>query len=394
MGMTDKSSCRGFLQVTKLDIGSGTAPGNMGAGLRSTPEHPVDGDRHHRTNESHAVNEAIATHTTDKDDNRVQQNQDIPIMGNQERGSEPGGRVNVEYEAGPVDAETLWNDHTNQFGGKGDDMTTRLHCDDTDAEHSRTQENTPTSGGQDGEHAPEKAPEQAPEQAQWQKMRRSSRKRKSPAEDDGSGSVNDSEVRPARQAALRARKSFSGQSAPHTRHKRKKHSKDASKGVDDLPQLESLGNEATLTALHEAKSNWTLISQTDLAMDHRPEAGASDGLPWIISLGRRLSMSPAKAWTSRILHRIRCAHFHQLYKVAIEDAGKGEESSLFCLSDELFRRHGENPTRRHGKGFGWREKFASLTEDAGHEPIYKLAGEVAWIGFEGVKRGGGAGECE
>jgi hypothetical protein len=38
MGMMDKSSCCGFLQVIKLDIGSGTAPGNMGAGLDSTPE--------------------------------------------------------------------------------------------------------------------------------------------------------------------------------------------------------------------------------------------------------------------------------------------------------------------------------------------------------------------
>jgi len=83
----------------------------------------------------------------------------------------------------------------------------------------------------------------------------------------------------------------------------------------------------------------------------RLTTGASDGLSLMITLGRRLSMSPAKAWTSRILHRIRCAHFHQLYKVAIEDAGKGEESSFFCLSDELLRRHGETPTRRHGKGF-------------------------------------------
>jgi len=87
-------------------------------------------------------------------------------------------------------------------------------------------------------------------------------------------------------------------------------------------------------------------------MDHRPEAGASDRLSLMISLRRRLSMSPAKAWTSRILRRIRCAHFHQLYKVAVEDAGKGEESSFFCLSDELLRRHGGTPTRRHGKGFG------------------------------------------
>jgi hypothetical protein len=29
------------------------------------------------------------------------------------------------------------------FGGKGEAMTARLHCDDADMEHSRTQENTP-----------------------------------------------------------------------------------------------------------------------------------------------------------------------------------------------------------------------------------------------------------
>jgi hypothetical protein len=58
-------------------------------------------------------------------------------------------------------------------------------------------------------------------------------------------------------------------------------------------------------------TGWTTI---------QPEDGASNGLSFMISLGRRLSISPAEAWTSRILHRIRCAHFHQLYKVAIEDA--------------------------------------------------------------------------
>lgn len=35
---------------------------------------------------------------------------------------------------------------------------------------------------------------------------------------------------------------------------------------------------------------------------------------------------------------------------AIEDARTGDESSLFRLSDELLRRHGDTPTRRDGKG--------------------------------------------
>jgi hypothetical protein len=76
--MTGKSSCCRFLQVTKIDMGSGTAPRIMSVGLNSTTEDPVDGDRHHRIKESHTVSEPIATHTAEKEDNRVQQNQDIP----------------------------------------------------------------------------------------------------------------------------------------------------------------------------------------------------------------------------------------------------------------------------------------------------------------------------
>lgn len=98
--------------------------------------------------------------------------------------------------------------------------------------------------------------------------------------------------------------------------------------------------------------NGAPISQTDLAIDNRLKDSASNGLSFMISLGRRLSMSPAEAWASRIYHRIRCAHFHQLYMAAVEDSRKGDESSFFWLSDELLRRHGVAPTRRYGKGFG------------------------------------------
>ena len=123
--------------------------------------------------------------------------------------------------------------------------------------------------------------------------------------------------------------------------------------MDNLYQFESqLGNEATLIALREANMNWPLISQSSMATDDGPEDSASDSLSFMISLGRRLSMSPAEAWASRILHRIRCTHFHQLYIAAIEDTRKGHESSFFRMSDELLRRHGVAPTRRYGNGFG------------------------------------------
>ncbi len=172
----------------------------MRAGLDSTPEDLVDDDRHHRIEESHAVGEVIATHTTEKGDNRVQQNQGIPSMGGQEGGpdQEPGGGMN---EAGPVDAKNLGSDGTSQFGGKGDATSTGLHRDSADPEYNRRQQNLPSSSGQDGEQAREQTQDQTQDQTQEQKLRKSLRKRKSPEEDDGSGSMNDPEVRPARQAA-------------------------------------------------------------------------------------------------------------------------------------------------------------------------------------------------
>jgi hypothetical protein len=113
-------------------------------------------------------------------------------MRSQEWGSdqEPRGRVHVNNEAEPINAESLRNDDTNQFSGKGAPTSTGLHCEGADTEHNRTQQNVLSSGSQDRE--------QAQEQAEEQKLRRSSRKRKSPVEDDSSGSVTDPEVRLAR----------------------------------------------------------------------------------------------------------------------------------------------------------------------------------------------------
>jgi len=170
--------------------------------------------------------------------------------------------MNIDYEAGPADAETLGSDSTSQFGGKGDATSTRLHWDGADLEHNRAQQNLPSGGGRDEERARDWTQNRTQDQAPEPKLRRPSQKRKSPTEDD------------------------------------------------------------------------------------------SHGLSFMISLGRRLSTSPAEAWASRIFQRIRCAHFHRLYMVAIEDARKGDKSSFFWLSDELLRRHGKAPIRRHGPGFG------------------------------------------
>jgi ribonuclease HI len=39
-----------------------------------------------------------------------------------------------------------------------------------------------------------------------------------------------------------------------------------------------------------------------------------------------------------------------VYTIAIEGAGKGEQSSFFRMSDELLRRYGQNPIRKQQRG--------------------------------------------
>lgn len=79
---------------------SGTVAGNTSAGLESTPKDPINDNHHHRIGGSHAVSEAIITHVTDKDDNRVQQSQDTPSRGqewDQIKSVSAGKRVHVDY---------------------------------------------------------------------------------------------------------------------------------------------------------------------------------------------------------------------------------------------------------------------------------------------------------
>jgi hypothetical protein len=72
MEMTGKRSRCRFLQVTKIDVVSGIVPGNTSTGLDSTPKDPVNDNRYRRIRGNQAVIEAIATYTTDKEDNREQ----------------------------------------------------------------------------------------------------------------------------------------------------------------------------------------------------------------------------------------------------------------------------------------------------------------------------------
>jgi hypothetical protein len=85
--MGKRSRCR-FLQVTKIDVVSSIAPRNKSTGLDSTPKDPVDDDPHLRIGGNQAIVEAIATYTTNKEDNRAQQKPDILSMRSQERGSD------------------------------------------------------------------------------------------------------------------------------------------------------------------------------------------------------------------------------------------------------------------------------------------------------------------
>jgi len=86
---------------------------------------------------------------TDKEDNRLLQNQNLSSVSGREQGSgqEAGERMNVDYKAGPANTETLESGGTSQFGRKGDPTCTGLHRDGADLEHNRVQQNLPSSRG-------------------------------------------------------------------------------------------------------------------------------------------------------------------------------------------------------------------------------------------------------
>lgn len=83
-------------------------------------------------------------------------------------------------------------------------------------------------------------------------------------------------------------------------------------------------------------------------------------------LGRQLSTNTTESWASAIVHRIQCAHFHRVYTIAIEDAGKGEQSSFFRLSDELLR--GSSPANTTELN----ETVAALRASLAHELHHTL----------------------
>ena len=318
-------------------------PGHRSAHFESVSTNPMDDGRPLCNVESDTAGSAIVMQRAEEED-LSRGNQGISRTFCQEQGlhRHAGGGVISDHEPGQVDTNAAENEPS-----LGEQT-----ADNTNTDVVGTQQDPPGGDDPDAEregnqdHPPDLAHEQGHEQMLW----RSPRKRSLPAADSGSAGVNDSETRPVRQAALRARQSCSGQSASHGPCKRRKHSKKTTHGAEDLPQLESrFGNDATLTAMREAKRNWTAMTQSELVVDDG-EAAPSDGVSLMISLGRRFGTRPAQAWAGTVLRRIRYAHFHQLYMAALKDGQKGDKSSFFYLSDELLRRHDENPTRRHGPG--------------------------------------------
>ena len=45
------------------------------------------------------------------------------------------------------------------------------------------------------------------------------------------------------------------------------------------------------------------------------------------------------------------AHFHWVYQAAVNDAGEGENSTFFRLSDELLRQSGVTSVRKYAKNY-------------------------------------------
>ena len=176
--------------------------------------------------------------------------------------------------------------------------------------------------------------------------------------------VTDSTIQrppPTRQAALRARDNFCGQSGRDTTAKRRKLVRLTSAHIEEVSWIENqVANAAAQTATRELVDDWDRIAETVFPRQGGPvsllsrtaNGPPSDELSLFIYLGGRLSRSSTEQWASTVMRRILAAHFDHLYATAIEDAKKGQNSTFFCLSDERIRQYGQSPIRKCYTGYG------------------------------------------
>ena len=164
-----------------------------------------------------------------------------------------------------------------------------------------------------------------------------------------------------RLAALKATEKFRDQllgSSSDKRSKRPKRgsNKPSAKVVWLIPRL---GTESALGSALDLANNWTRIAEDALrghgSIEFLPSRATGDmrlqGLYSFVSLGRLISADPIRAHYYTVARRFYQAHFHWVYRAAVDDAGEGENSTFFRLSDELLRQSGVAPIRKHAKHY-------------------------------------------
>ena len=164
-----------------------------------------------------------------------------------------------------------------------------------------------------------------------------------------------------RLAALKATEKFRDQllgSSSDKRSKRPKRgsNKPSAKVVWLIPRL---GTESALESALDLANNSTWIAEDALrghgSIEFLPSRATGDmrlqGLYSFVSLGQWISADPIRAHYYTVARRLFQAHFHWVYRAAVNDAGEGENSTFFRLSDELLRQSGVAPIRRHAKHY-------------------------------------------
>ena len=162
-----------------------------------------------------------------------------------------------------------------------------------------------------------------------------------------------------RLAALKATEKFRDQllrSSSDKRSKRPKRgsNKPSAKVVWLIPRL---GTESALESALDLANNSTWIAEDALrehgSIEFLPSRATGDmrlqGLYSFVSLGQWISADPIRAHYYTVERRLFQAHFHWVYRAAVNDAGEGENSIFFRLSDELLRQSGVAPIRKHAK---------------------------------------------
>jgi hypothetical protein len=255
--------------------------------------------------------------------------------------------LDESYATGSVGVQKSSGNHIGHLAREHKATSIPSHCDCADTEQSDIPANSLSSPSEDEGQSGDPP----------QGLKRLLRKRKSPAGDSGSDSMNDANIRPVRKAAVQAREALSGQTMSHTPEKRRKQNKDAAKGMEVLVEFQpQFGSNAAFAALRSANDNWALVSETDLAMGGLPKAGRPDAsdqpkpdaVSCMISLGRWLCVDPARSWTYAVFRRIQNVHLHRLYANTVRD--KASVDSFFKGSDVVLRFHGVTPTRQYGQG--------------------------------------------